>query len=107
MKIIAIVQARLTSKRLPGKTLKPICGIPMIELLIQRLSFSKKIDQIVIAIPKGEKNIKLNIHLKKKKYQVFQGDEKNVLKRFLKNVLKVLRIPHNLPQNVPGSSKSS
>ena len=33
MKIIAIVTARLTSKRLPGKTLKPILGIPMIELL--------------------------------------------------------------------------
>ena len=56
MKILAIVIARLTSKRLRGKTLMPILGIPMIELLIQRLSFSKKINQIVIAIPKNKKN---------------------------------------------------
>ena len=84
MKIIAVVPARLSSKRLPGKTLMPIVGIPMIELLIQRLSFSKKINQIVIAIPKNEKNKKLNIYLRKNKHQVFQGTEKNVLKRFYK-----------------------
>ena len=84
MKILAVVIARLTSKRLPGKTLMPILGIPMIELLIQRLSFSKKINQIVIAIPKNKKNKKLNIYLNKNKRQVFQGTEKNVLKRFYK-----------------------
>jgi len=82
MKIIAVVVARLTSKRLPGKTLKPILGKPMIELLIRRLSLSKKINQIVIAIPKNKKNKKLDIYLKKNKHQVFQGTEKNVLKRF-------------------------
>ena len=65
MKIVAIVLARLTSKRLPGKTLMPILGIPLIELLIQRLSLSKKINQIVIAIPKNKKNKKLNIYLRK------------------------------------------
>jgi len=84
MKILAVVIARLTSKRLPGKTLMPILGIPMIELLIQRLSFSKKINQIVIAIPKNKKNKKLNIYLNKNQHQVFQGTEKNVLKRFYK-----------------------
>ena len=84
MKIIAVVTARLSSKRLPGKILMPILGMPMIELLIQRLSFSKKINQIAIAIPKNEKNKKLNIYLKKNKHQVFQGTEKNVLKRFYK-----------------------
>ena len=41
MKILAVVSARLTSKILPGKTLMPILDVPMIELLIQRLSFSK------------------------------------------------------------------
>ena len=82
MKIIAIVTARLTSKRLPGKTLKPNLGIPMIELLIKRLSFSKKINQIIVAIPKNKKNNKLNNFLNKKKYHVFRGSEKNVLKRF-------------------------
>ena len=42
MKIVAIVQARLNSKRLPGKVMKQICGIPMIGLLLRRLSLSKK-----------------------------------------------------------------
>ena len=84
MRIVAIILARLTSKRLPGKTLMPILGMPLIELLIQRLSLSKKINQIVIAIPKNKKNKKLNIYLRKNKHQVFQGAEKNVLKRFYK-----------------------
>ena len=57
-------------------------GIPMIELLIKRLSFSKKINQIIVAIPKNKKNNKLNNFLNKKKYHVFRGSEKYVLKRF-------------------------
>ena len=50
MKIVAIVTARMTSKRLPGKTLMKIIGKPIIELLIQRLSYSKKINQIVLEV---------------------------------------------------------
>lgn len=82
MKIVAVVSARLTSKRLPGKTLMPICGIPMIEMVCKRLLFCKKIDKIVIAIPKNKKNTKLKNYLKKRKYEVFEGSEDNVLKRF-------------------------
>ena len=82
MKIVAVITARLTSKRLPGKSLMPICGIPMIEMVHKRLSFSKKINKIVIAIPKNKKNQKLKYHLKKKKYELFEGSENNVLKRF-------------------------
>ena len=82
MKIVAIVTARMTSKRLPGKTLMKIIGKPIIELLIQRLSYSKKINQIVVAIPNNNKNKKLKNFLKKKQYSFFQGNEKNVLNRF-------------------------
>jgi len=43
MKIVAIVQARSGSIRLPNKVMKPIGGIPMIELLLKRLNKSKLI----------------------------------------------------------------
>jgi len=82
MKVIAVITARLTSKRLPRKTLMPICGLPMIEMVYKRLSFSRKINKIIIAIPKNNKNKKLREHLKKKKYDIFEGSENNVLKRF-------------------------
>ena len=47
MKIVAIVQARMSSSRLPGKVMKKIGGQPMIQILLERLSHAKKIDQIV------------------------------------------------------------
>jgi len=37
MKVVALVQARMGSTRLPNKVMKPIGGIPMIELLLSRL----------------------------------------------------------------------
>ena len=45
MKIVAIVQARMGSTRLPNKVMMKINGVPMIELLFNRLSKSKNINQ--------------------------------------------------------------
>lgn len=50
MRIIAIVQARMGSTRLPNKVMKPIStGTSMIEMLFLRLSESKEVDKIILA----------------------------------------------------------
>ena len=49
MKVVALVQACMGSTRLPNKVMKLINGVPMIELLLSRLSNSKRIDEIVLA----------------------------------------------------------
>ena len=59
MKIVAIVQARLGSKRLPNKVIKKIDGSPMIEILLKRLSRSKLITKIVVATSIDSKDNKL------------------------------------------------
>ncbi len=49
MKILTILQARMTSSRLPGKVLRPILGEPMIGRQIERLGRSRSLGQLVVA----------------------------------------------------------
>lgn len=84
MKIVAIVQARMGSTRLPNKVMKPIGGVPMIELLLMRLSRAKELDQIIVATSVDERNQPLVEHVKKLGYACEQGSENDVLDRFVK-----------------------
>ena len=81
-KIIIIAQARLTSKRFPGKVLMKIKNKTLIEILYLRLKNSKLINKFIFAIPKNFKNLELKKFLLKKKLYFIEGPEKNVLKRF-------------------------
>lgn len=83
MKIVAIVQARMGSTRLPNKVMKPICGIPMIELLLTRLATAKEVTQIVVATSTDERNLPLVKHVQKLGYACEQGSENDVLDRYL------------------------
>lgn len=49
MKVVAVLQARMSSTRLPGKVLKPLHGKPMLERQIERLRRSTWIDALVVA----------------------------------------------------------
>lgn len=49
MRVAAIIESRMTSKRLPGKNLKPILGRPMVCRLIERLKLAKTLDAICLA----------------------------------------------------------
>ncbi len=84
LKVLAIIQARMGSTRLPGKVLKEINGIPLIEILFHRLSQSKKIDKIILATSESNENNSLANLIEKKGYDVFRGSEEDVLGRFYK-----------------------
>jgi spore coat polysaccharide biosynthesis protein SpsF len=47
--ILAILQARISSSRLPGKVIKPILGVPMLMRQIDRVKRAQKIDHLVVA----------------------------------------------------------
>jgi spore coat polysaccharide biosynthesis protein SpsF len=49
MKILTVVQARMTSSRLPGKVMRPILGAPMMGRQIERLRRSERLGQLVVA----------------------------------------------------------
>jgi len=86
--IIAIVQARLTSKRFPNKVMKKIGKLTMIELIHNRLKLSKNLDDIVFTIPNNLKNKNLELFLIKKKIKFIKGSENNVASRYLKAAKK-------------------
>ncbi len=83
MKIVAIVQARMGSTRLPNKVMKPINGIPMIEVLLTRLSYAKEINQIMVATSEDLKNSPLISCVNDLGYLCTQGSENDVLERYL------------------------
>ena len=82
MNIVAIVQARVGSTRLPGKVLKLINGMTVIEILLSRLSQTNLIDSIVVAVPVGSENQDLVDHIYHLGYECVQGSEDDVLNRF-------------------------
>ena len=73
MKVVALVQARMGSTRLPNKVMKPINGVPMIELLLSRLSNSKRIEEIVLATSDDPRNAPLVEHVQGLGYACEQG----------------------------------
>ncbi len=102
MNVVAIVQARLGSTRLPGKVMKRINNKPMIGLLIDRLKLAKKINQIIVAVPDNDSSIPLKEYFNKSDTYCEEGSEKNVLERFVKVAKKydadtVVRITGDCP----------
>lgn len=49
MKIVCTIEARMRSRRLPGKVLRPVLGRPLLELMIERLRRARRIEEIVVA----------------------------------------------------------
>ena len=83
MNVVALVQARMGSTRLPNKVMKPIGGIPMIEMLLSRLSQSTEVDQIVVATSVDECNQPLVEHVRSLGYACELGSENDVLDRYV------------------------
>ena len=83
MKVVAIVQARMGSTRLPNKVMKPIGGVPMIELLLKRLVKCQGLDQIVVATSVDTINQPLVEHVRRLGFACEQGSENDVLERYV------------------------
>ena len=80
--IIAILQARVSSTRLPGKVLKPILGKPMLQHQVERILKSKKIDKLVIATSNDSSDEAIYKLCKTIKIDCYRGSLDNVLDRF-------------------------
>lgn len=84
VKIVALVQARMGSSRLPKKVLKPVVGSPLIGLLLARLSQSERLDEIVVATSDEHDDDSLVAYVESLGYRCFRGSQFDVLSRFRK-----------------------
>lgn len=80
--VVAVVQARTGSTRLPGKVLRPVLGRPVLELLLERLGRATAIDRIVLAVPEGPEDDVLVPVGEASGAMVIRGSETDVLSRY-------------------------
>ena len=81
--MLAIIQARCSSKRFKNKVLVKIYGKPLIHHVISRVKKSKKISKIIVSTSKNKSDDNLVKYLKKIKVKFHRGELNNVAKRLL------------------------
>ena len=102
METAIIIQARLGSKRLPGKVLKKINGKTILEYVINRLKKTKLSNNIIVATTNREEDKKIIKVAKKTNCHTFRGSTNNVLNRYYKaavhyKVKNIVRITSDCP----------
>ena len=81
-RVVAIVQARLGSSRLPLKSLLTLRGLPIIDWVTERLSRARRLDGLLVAVPDTALDRVLAEHLERRGVPVMAGPEEDVLARF-------------------------
>jgi len=102
METAIILQARLGSKRLPGKVLKKINGKTILEYTIERLKKTRLSKNIIVATTKREEDQKILRMAKKMNCYIFAGSTNNVLNRYYKaasyyDVKNIVRVCSDSP----------
>ena len=103
--IVAIIQARMTSSRLPGKILLPLSGAPLLQRMLERVARINNLDAVWLAIPEGEDHDTI-VDLVPTGVKLFRGSETDVLDRTFKaakraNASVVMRMTSDCPMIDP------
>lgn len=106
MKIVAIIQARLSSNRLPGKVLLPVAGEPMLARVYSRVRQAQLIDEIVVATTSDPPDLPIIQFCQELNIACFRGDLYDVLDRYCQAALfaqadVIVRITADCPMIAP------
>lgn len=82
MNVVAIIQARLGSSRLPGKVLKTVMGKPLLEYQIERVSRARHINKIVVATSDLDRDLPIVKFCERLLVLHYRGSEEDVLERY-------------------------
>jgi spore coat polysaccharide biosynthesis protein SpsF len=79
---VAIIQARMSSSRFPGKVLAPLCGVPMILFMVQRVRAARLVDHLAVATSIHATDDPLAEILTQQGIDCFRGSLEDVLDRY-------------------------
>ena len=101
-KTVAIIQARMSSTRLPGKVLKPLGNLPSIVFMVQRVRLAQTCDEVCVATSVDATDDALADALQQHDIPVFRGPLDDVLARYIQaadslNADVVLRLTGDCP----------
>jgi spore coat polysaccharide biosynthesis protein SpsF len=82
-RVVCIVQARMGSSRLPGKSLRVLAGRPLIDHVLERARAIVGVDEVALATTSLPLDDALADHLCGGPVQPFRGSEKDVLTRYM------------------------
>jgi spore coat polysaccharide biosynthesis protein SpsF len=82
MKIVAVIQARMGSTRLPGKVLRDLCGHPVLWHVVQRVRACTPVDEVVVATTTSTGDDPVYRFCREMRVNAFRGSEDDVLSRY-------------------------
>jgi spore coat polysaccharide biosynthesis protein SpsF len=82
MKIGAIIQARMSSTRLPGKVMADIAGKPLLEWVVRRTKQAKSVSLVMVATSDGPRDDVIERFCERTRTACFRGSEQDVLDRY-------------------------
>ena len=82
--VVAIIQARMSSKRLPGKVLLELAGKPVLSHVVNRISSCRTIDKVVVATSQEASDDLINQWCIKNRVLCYRGSLDDVLDRYYK-----------------------
>lgn len=97
-RVILIMQARMGSTRLPGKSLMPLAGKPFVERVIERVKRCAAVDEIVLATTKKTGDDAIEALGRACGVSVFRGSENDLVDRYYRCAMchgadVVVRVP--------------
>jgi spore coat polysaccharide biosynthesis protein SpsF (cytidylyltransferase family) len=105
-RVVAIIQARMGSTRLPGKVMKPLLNKPVLWHVINRVSRAKNIETVIVATTINEEDDVIYKFCVNNKISVFRGSDNDVLDRYYQcakkyNITDIARITADCPLHDP------
>jgi len=102
VRVVAVIQARTGSTRLPGKVLLPAKGRPLLEMMLERVAAARSVDEVVVATTRAATDDSIRSLCGRLEVRCVSGDPDDLIKRHLQAARAtaadaVIKIPSDCP----------